>query len=163
MLCDQSIFSLFPTVNFLVSEPTMKDTPVGVDFYRIGERGRQHGPFGVLHPLHNVAGVSLEDIVNLSHIDKSRHFSLTHSLTHYLLSTLQEGYDPCEGYDDDQKVCSFCPNGIVDEDMIAPGSEYSCGDALGVATLLFNSTDECADIQSAEDICCQKKGNQSLN
>jgi hypothetical protein len=84
MLCDQSIFSLFPTVNFLVSEPTMKDTPVGVDFYRIGERGRQHGPFGVLHPLHNVAGVSLEDIVNLSHIDKSRHFSLTHSLTHSL-------------------------------------------------------------------------------
>lgn len=46
--------------------------------------------------------------------------------------------------------------------MIAPGFEYSCGDALGVATLLFNSTDECAHIQSAEDICCQKKGNQSL-
>ena len=30
--------------------------------------------------------------------------------------------------------------------MIAPGFEYSCGDALGVATLLFNSTDECAHI-----------------
>eukprot|EP00985_Skeletonema_marinoi_P012858 scaffold6280_cov127-Skeletonema_marinoi.AAC.11 len=35
----------------VVSDATTKDTPVGVDFYRIGERGDQFGPYGALYPL----------------------------------------------------------------------------------------------------------------
>mmetsp|Transcript_29916 Transcript_29916/g.44018 ORF Transcript_29916/g.44018 Transcript_29916/m.44018 type:complete len:106 (+) Transcript_29916:1507-1824(+) len=35
----------------IVSDPTTGDTPVGVDFYYIGERGNQFGPYGALYPL----------------------------------------------------------------------------------------------------------------
>mmetsp|Transcript_2542 Transcript_2542/g.3810 ORF Transcript_2542/g.3810 Transcript_2542/m.3810 type:complete len:648 (+) Transcript_2542:57-2000(+) len=35
----------------IVSDPTTGDTPVGVDFYLIGERGNQFGPYGALYPL----------------------------------------------------------------------------------------------------------------
>ncbi|KAL3800886.1 hypothetical protein ACHAW5_002037 [Stephanodiscus triporus] len=37
------------SVNF--HDSTTRDSPVGVDFYRIGERGNQFGPFGALYPL----------------------------------------------------------------------------------------------------------------
>lgn len=43
-----------PKFTKFVSEPTKKDTPVGVDFYRIGKRitdTDQFGPFGELHPV----------------------------------------------------------------------------------------------------------------
>ena len=42
----------------MVSDPTSGSTPVGVDFYVIGERGDQFGPFGALYPiqLHNQTG-----------------------------------------------------------------------------------------------------------
>ncbi|KAL7533728.1 hypothetical protein ACHAXR_006358 [Thalassiosira sp. AJA248-18] len=51
-------------VTNLVSEPTYKDSPVGVDFYYVGERGSQFGPFGALYPVqkHNTTGVS-KDVV----------------------------------------------------------------------------------------------------
>lgn len=41
-----------------VSDPTTEDTPVGVDFYWIEERGEQFGSFGSLVPLqhHNQTG-----------------------------------------------------------------------------------------------------------
>ncbi len=39
-----------------MSDVTTGDTPVGVDFYWIGERGEQFGPFGVLNPFSNVTG-----------------------------------------------------------------------------------------------------------
>jgi len=43
--------------NELVSDPTMGSTPVGVDFYRIGnETGDQYGPFGVLYPIQDPPG-----------------------------------------------------------------------------------------------------------
>lgn len=34
-----------------VSDETTGDSPVGVDFYSIGERGDQYGPYGALYPL----------------------------------------------------------------------------------------------------------------
>ena len=41
----------YSALTFYVSESTTRDSPVGVDFYRIGERGNQFGPFGALYPL----------------------------------------------------------------------------------------------------------------
>jgi len=48
----------YQTDTIVVSDPTTKDTPVGVDFYFIGERGDQFGPYGALYPLqlHNQTG-----------------------------------------------------------------------------------------------------------
>jgi len=45
-------------LTYMVSDPTSGSTPVGVDFYVIGERGDQFGPFGALYPiqLHNQTG-----------------------------------------------------------------------------------------------------------
>ena len=71
----------FSVVTLLIRDPTMKDVTVGVNFYTIRERGRQHGPFGILHPLRNVTGVSHEDIDSVHHMDKARHYSLTHLLS----------------------------------------------------------------------------------
>ncbi|KAL3792962.1 hypothetical protein HJC23_010975 [Cyclotella cryptica] len=34
-----------------VSAPTTETTPVGVDFFEMGEQGEQYGPFGVLYPM----------------------------------------------------------------------------------------------------------------
>jgi hypothetical protein len=51
----------------------------------------------------------------------------------------------------------------VDEGIISPEFEYSCGDALVLAKLLFNGTDQCNYIQLVEDFCCQNKRNQSLS
>ncbi|KAL7549894.1 hypothetical protein ACHAWF_013153 [Thalassiosira exigua] len=42
--------------SYMVSDPTTKSFPVGVDFYQIGERGQQYGPFGVLHPIQDPPG-----------------------------------------------------------------------------------------------------------
>jgi len=48
----------YSKVTQYVSDPTDGDTPVGVDFYAIGERGEQFGPFGALYPMqvHNQTG-----------------------------------------------------------------------------------------------------------
>mmetsp|Transcript_12499 Transcript_12499/g.30551 ORF Transcript_12499/g.30551 Transcript_12499/m.30551 type:complete len:141 (+) Transcript_12499:1227-1649(+) len=35
----------------MVSDPTISSTPVGVDFYKILDRGEQFGPLGELEPL----------------------------------------------------------------------------------------------------------------
>lgn len=40
----------------VVSDPTTGSFPVGVDFYKIGERGQQYGPMGLLHPLQSPPG-----------------------------------------------------------------------------------------------------------
>mmetsp|Transcript_20106 Transcript_20106/g.36329 ORF Transcript_20106/g.36329 Transcript_20106/m.36329 type:complete len:387 (-) Transcript_20106:335-1495(-) len=39
-----------------VSDPTTRSYPVGVDTFRIGERGPQYGPFGVLYPMQEPPG-----------------------------------------------------------------------------------------------------------
>jgi len=41
-----------------ISAPTQESSPVGVDWYQIGERGSQFGPFGALNPvqLYNQTG-----------------------------------------------------------------------------------------------------------
>ncbi|KAL7521761.1 hypothetical protein ACHAWX_006442 [Stephanocyclus meneghinianus] len=39
-----------------VSDRTTESTPVGVDFYEIGEQGEQYGPFGVLYPMQHPPG-----------------------------------------------------------------------------------------------------------
>mmetsp|Transcript_19848 Transcript_19848/g.33804 ORF Transcript_19848/g.33804 Transcript_19848/m.33804 type:complete len:668 (-) Transcript_19848:2283-4286(-) len=41
---------------YSVSDVTTGDTPVNVDFYLIGEKGEQFGPFGVLYPAANETG-----------------------------------------------------------------------------------------------------------
>mmetsp|Transcript_11585 Transcript_11585/g.25409 ORF Transcript_11585/g.25409 Transcript_11585/m.25409 type:complete len:112 (-) Transcript_11585:28-363(-) len=41
----------YSKVTQFVSDPTNNDNPVGVDFYIIGERGEQFGPFGALHSM----------------------------------------------------------------------------------------------------------------
>jgi len=47
----------FDTVT--VSDPTMGSSPVGVDFFLIGERGPSYGPLGVLYPLQQPPGKGL--------------------------------------------------------------------------------------------------------
>lgn len=42
-----------------VSDPTTGSIPVGVDFYKIGERGQQYGPMGVLYPMQEPPGRGL--------------------------------------------------------------------------------------------------------
>ena len=42
-----------------VSDPSMGSSPVGVDFYLIGERGPSYGPLGVLYPLQQPPGKGL--------------------------------------------------------------------------------------------------------
>ncbi|KAL7537688.1 hypothetical protein ACHAXR_008009, partial [Thalassiosira sp. AJA248-18] len=47
----------FESRTVAISDPTKgRSTPVGADFYRIGEKGDQYGPFGVLYPLQEPAG-----------------------------------------------------------------------------------------------------------
>ena len=48
----------YDDVTVYVSDPTKGSTPVGVDWYFIGERGSQFGPFGALYPVqvHNQTG-----------------------------------------------------------------------------------------------------------
>jgi len=41
----------YSTLTVFVSDPTKESTPVGVDWYEIGERGSQFGPFGALYPV----------------------------------------------------------------------------------------------------------------
>jgi hypothetical protein len=43
--------NIYSDSTLYVSDSTTKDSPVGVDFYVIGERGNQFGPFGALYPL----------------------------------------------------------------------------------------------------------------
>jgi hypothetical protein len=74
---------------------------------------------------------------------------------HYLtFVTSQRGYFRCEGVDEVQNDCSFCPNGIVDGNIIVLGY-YTCLDAFGMANILFNGTDECTKIQLVEERCCR--------
>lgn len=42
----------------IVSDPTTNDSPVGVDFYYVGERDNQYGPYGLLYPaqINNMTG-----------------------------------------------------------------------------------------------------------
>jgi hypothetical protein len=47
---------LFLQGTFYVSDVTTGDTPVNVDFYEVGEKGEQFGPFGVLYPVANQTG-----------------------------------------------------------------------------------------------------------
>jgi len=48
----------YDDITAYVSDPTKSSTPVGVDWYVIGERGSQFGPFGALYPVqvHNQTG-----------------------------------------------------------------------------------------------------------
>lgn len=49
----------YSSYTYYVSDPTQNPTPVGVDWYRIGEeKGSQYGPFGALYPaqLYNQTG-----------------------------------------------------------------------------------------------------------
>jgi len=48
----------YSTVTMFVSDPTEGSTPVGTDWYSIGERGSQYGHFGALYPvqLYNQTG-----------------------------------------------------------------------------------------------------------
>jgi len=48
----------YSEITLYVSDPTSKPTPVGIDWYMIGERGQQFGPFGALYSaqLHNQTG-----------------------------------------------------------------------------------------------------------
>ena len=43
--------NVYSSSTLYVSDSTTRDSPVGVDFYWIGERGNQFGPFGALYPL----------------------------------------------------------------------------------------------------------------
>ena len=44
-------YRAYQNTTTFVSEPTKESTPVGVDWYRIGERGNQFGPLGALYPV----------------------------------------------------------------------------------------------------------------
>ncbi|KAL9178938.1 hypothetical protein ACHAXT_011911 [Thalassiosira profunda] len=46
----------FDERTIIISDPTTRSYPVGVDFFLVGERGPQFGPFGVMHPLQEPPG-----------------------------------------------------------------------------------------------------------
>eukprot|EP00984_Skeletonema_dohrnii_P028459 scaffold18452_cov71-Skeletonema_dohrnii-CCMP3373.AAC.1 len=48
-----------PPDSYLISEPTQSDTPVGVDFFLVGEQDEQYGPFGLLEPAFQFPGEGL--------------------------------------------------------------------------------------------------------
>ena len=48
-----------PGVSFFISEPTDSDTPVGVDFFLVGEQDDRYGPFGRLIPAYEFPGDGL--------------------------------------------------------------------------------------------------------
>eukprot|EP00984_Skeletonema_dohrnii_P027544 scaffold17096_cov84-Skeletonema_dohrnii-CCMP3373.AAC.3 len=48
-----------PSYSSLISEPTQSDTPVGVDFFWVGEQDEQYGPFGLLRPAFQFPGEGL--------------------------------------------------------------------------------------------------------
>jgi len=44
-------YKAYDTTTIFVSDPTKESSPVGVDWYKIGERGDQFGPLGALTPI----------------------------------------------------------------------------------------------------------------
>ncbi len=53
------------------------------------------------------------------------------------------------------EMCSFCPGGLVDPDLVLPTPDAdTCGDALWYAGTLTADDSECAFVQGGEFLCC---------
>jgi len=118
------------------SEPTKRESPIGVDFFRIengptfvngemifdGAIDDQFGPFGSLLPM-------------------QKNNQIGRGLYHCARPP----------------VCSFCPRGIPDDDFVIPGpngTNFTCADLAGYANMMSDASTECQTIQGAEPLCC---------
>jgi hypothetical protein len=53
------------------------------------------------------------------------------------------------------EMCSFCPDGLVDPDIVLPTPDAdTCGDAAWYAGTLTADNSECAYVQGGEFLCC---------
>ena len=50
----------------IVSDPTTQSSPIGSDFFLIGNRGERYGPFGELNPLSDPAGSGFFDCIEMN-------------------------------------------------------------------------------------------------
>lgn len=50
----------------IVSNPTTHSSPIGSDFFLIGERGKRYGPLGELNPLSDPAGSGYFDCIEMN-------------------------------------------------------------------------------------------------
>ena len=50
----------------IVSDPTTQSSPIGSDFFLIGNRGERYGPFGELNPLSDPAGSGFFDCTEMN-------------------------------------------------------------------------------------------------
>ena len=125
-----------PDVTPIVSDPTTSDTPVGVDFYWVGEQGNQYGPFGVLYPMQNQTGRGLyrcegydKDICSFcpNGLSVESDFVIPDSggakcggISFAYLSALKNGTAECDGVQLAQQVC--CPEKDSALDSVATSS-----------------------------------------
>merc|ERR1712194_859443 len=126
-----SDMSLFSTI---VSEATTRDSPVGVDFFRVegaptfvnGEivrysiRDDESGPVGHLFPMQKLG------------------FGLYH----------------CNR----PPMCSFCPGGVLDASIVVPGFSgdiETCGSLIRKSIAAFANSTFCQVTQPKQPLCCQ--------
>jgi hypothetical protein len=57
---------VYTDVTRIVSSPSTKSSPIGSDFFQIGERGERYGPLGVLHPLQEPPGSGYFDCIEMN-------------------------------------------------------------------------------------------------
>lgn len=117
-----------------MSDPTKRDNPVGVDFFRIenavswvngemirwGVKNEQFGPFGSLLPM-------------------QKNNQIGRGLYHCARPP----------------ACSFCPGGVSDADFVLPDSNgTTCGYLAGVKELVEAGSSDCQGMQLTEPLCC---------
>ena len=125
-----------PDLTPLVSDSTTSDTPVGVDFYRVGEQGNQYGPFGVLYPAQNETGRGVyrcegydKDIciwcpnglsVESDFVIPESEGTTCGEIYFAYVTTLKNGTAECDRVQLAQQVC--CPEKISALDAVATSS-----------------------------------------
>jgi hypothetical protein len=50
--------------------------------------------------------------------------------------------------------CSFCEGYGINSDFVITGSDVTCGQVLEYAPTVLTGSDECANVQLAEAVCC---------
>jgi hypothetical protein len=62
---------------------------------------------------------------------------------------------PAETETDVASMCSFCPVGLVNPDLVfSLPNAFTCADAINYATTLTSDNSDCENIQGAEFLCC---------
>ena len=133
-----------PSISFLISEPTESDTPVGVDFFFVGEQDEMFGPWGALYPASEFAGhglfrcdVPTPKTCNFCSkgitVDQTFVVPQSNGTTCGALASYAPFLTWTEEDDDNAKTCDSV---LLGEEVCCPG-EWAGGDN---ATILANTT-----------------------